>query len=342
MWKTDLRGAYQLMSLHPDFAKYFGMEIHGECIHLCGIFGWTCTPAAFQVISRGIQWELLHSLKGRCRMYVDDIIGVCLAKDLDSDVQRAKDVCTSLLGPKAIAEDKTETGTRLDVLGYVIDIKQRLVSISRKNFLNAVYGFFTISLDKKVTLKTAEKLASWGSRYSKICRAMRPFCGALHRATSGRKSRHAQFLFPEEAQRAIRGWRAMLYLVTFDEQRHTRRMESFLPETLKYVVEFDASLSGAGILWYRRQADGTEVVLGGGAVSLRGLGFGSDSSFQNSAEYIGCILGMVGLALLGVRDADIEIRGDSVAALTWAETERPRGREGSSSLTRLLSYPLQP
>jgi hypothetical protein len=341
LWKTDLRGAYQLMSLHPDFAKYFGMEIHGErvFIHLCGIFGWTCTPAAFQVVSRGIQWELLHSLKGRCKMYVDDIVGVCLAQDLDCEVQCAKDVCRSLLGPNAIAEDKTETGTRLDVLGYVLDIEQRLVSISRKNFLNAVYGFFTTNLGEMVTLKTAEKLASWGSRHSKICRAMRPFCGALHRATSGRKSRHATFLFPEEAQMAIRGWRAMLYLVSFDEQRYTRRMASFLPETLEYVVEFDASLTGAGILLYRRQADGTEAALGGGAVDLRGLGFGSDSSFQNSAEYIGCILGMVGLVLLGVRDADIELRGDSVAALTWAETERPRGQlvTNASMVFTLLS-----
>ena len=63
LWKTDLRGAYRLMSLHPESAKYFGMEIYGEriFIHLCGIFGWTCTPAAFQVVSRGIQWELQHS-----------------------------------------------------------------------------------------------------------------------------------------------------------------------------------------------------------------------------------------------------------------------------------------
>ena len=118
----------------------------------------------------------------------------------------------------------------------------------------------------------------------------------------------------------------MLYLVSFDELWYTRRMESFLPEALEYIVEFDASLSGAGILWLRRQADGTEVALRGGAVSLRGLGFGSDSSFQNSAEYIGCTLGMAGLALLGIRDADIEIRGDSVAAFTWAKTERPRGQ----------------
>jgi hypothetical protein len=172
-------------------------------------------------------------------------------------------VCTSLLGPNAIAEDKTEKGTRMDVLGYVLDLKLKLVSISRKNFLNAVYGFFTTELDVKVTLKTAEKLASWGSRYSKICRAMRPFCGALHRATAGLKCRHALFLFPEEApKRAIRGWRAMLYLVSFDEQRYTRRMESFLPERLEYIVEFDASLSGAGILWFKRLSDGTEVSLG--------------------------------------------------------------------------------
>jgi hypothetical protein len=221
------------MSLHSEFAKYFGIEIHGEriFIHLCGIFGWTCTPAAFQVVSRGIQWES-NSLNGKCKMYVGDIVGVCLVQDLDSEVQCAKDVCRSFLGPNAIAEDKTDTGTRLDVLGYVLDIEQRLVSIPRKNFLKAVYGFFTTNLGEKVTLKTAEKLASWGSRYSKICRAMRLFCGALHRVTSGRKCRHALFLFPEEAQMAIRGWRAMLHLVSFDELRYTRRMDSFLPETL--------------------------------------------------------------------------------------------------------------
>ena len=56
LWKTDLRAAYQLLSVRPDNAKYFAMEIFGDrvFIHLCGIFGWTCTPAAFQVVSRGI------------------------------------------------------------------------------------------------------------------------------------------------------------------------------------------------------------------------------------------------------------------------------------------------
>ena len=297
----------------------------------------SCVPSSMDL--HAIQWELKHSLQGSCKMYVDDIIGVCLAKDLDSEVHCAKTVCINLLGPTAIAEDKTETGTRLDVLGYVLDLKLKLVSISRKNFLNAVYGFFTTNLNDKISIQTAEKLASWGSRYSKICTAMRPFCGALHRATAGRKCRHALFVLPDEAQRAIRGWRAMLYLVSFDEQRYTRRMNSFQPESWEYIVEFDASLTGAGVLWYKRLDDGTEVSMGGSAVDLRGLGFGSDSSFQNTAEYIGCIIGMAGLALLGVRDADIEVRGDSVAALTWAETERPRGHlvTNASMVFTLLS-----
>ena len=64
----------------------------------------------------------------------------------------------------------------------------------------------------------------------------------------------------------------------------TSRMESFQPERLEYIVEFDASLSGTGILWFKRLSDGTEVSLGGSAVDLRGFEFGADSSFQNTAE----------------------------------------------------------
>ena len=56
--------------------------------------------------------------------------------------------------------------------------------------------------------------------------------------------------------------------MSFNEQRYTRQMESILPQTLEYVVEFDASLTGAGILWYKRQEDGAEVALGGGAEIL--------------------------------------------------------------------------
>lgn len=61
-------------------------------------------------------------------------------------------------------------------------------------------------------------------------------------------------------------------------------------------------------------------------MDLRGLNFGTDSSFQNTAEYIGAIIGILCLLKLGVSNEDIELRGDSLSALTWAKTERPRGR----------------
>ena len=327
IWKMDLKGAYTLLSFRPEDAGLFGMEVTGELVYLqiAGIFGWACTPAAFHVVTRAIKWELDHLLRSLIDMYVDDIIGVCLIKDLESDLAEARRVCTSLLGSKAVADDKTEWGTRLDIIGYVIDLGLKRVSIARKNFLNTVYGFFTVDVERPIKLKVAQKLASWSSRYGKICRAMRPFSSALHELSSGWNNHQVEFPISEEAKTAIRCWRAMLYLVHFDERRFTRTLQSFSDAPPTYVIEFDASLSGAGIIWFKR-AGGTEECLGGSAVDLRALKFGDDSSYQNVCEFIGVVLGVIGLVIMGVRDADVQLRGDSVSALTWAEAERYRGK----------------
>ena len=278
IWKMDLRGAYTLLSFRPEDAGLFGMEVTGDLVYLqfVGIFGWACTPAAFQVVTRALKHELNHILKSCVEMYVDDAVGVCLGRDLESDKALARGVCTSLLGPHAVADDKTESGTRLDVIGYVVDLSSRRVSIARKNHLNAIYGFLSVDLSQPVSLKTSQRLASWGSRYGKICRAMRPFCGALHRLTAGRVDRHALFMVSEEAKIAVRAWRAMLFLLHYDEERFSRTLESFTGEPPVFVVEFDASLKGAGVLWYRRDA-GAEVCLGGSAINLEFLRFGEDS-----------------------------------------------------------------
>ena len=117
----------------------------------------------------------------------------------------------------------------------------------------------------------------------------------------------------------------MLFLVQYDELRFTRPFQSFNDTAIPtLIVEFDASLSGAGILWFKR-SNSAEVCLGGSAVDLRFLEFQEDSSFQNLSEFLGIILGIIGLAKLGYSNADIELRGDSISALTWAEAERYRG-----------------
>jgi hypothetical protein len=142
--------------------------------------------------------------------------------------------------------------------------------------------------------------------------------------TIGRTERHALFHWSEEAVIAIQCWRAMLCLVRYRETEFTRTIESFAHTTPVSVIEFDASLSGAGLIWSDRST-GAEVVVGVGAVDLTLLGFGVDSSFQNLSEYIGAILAVIGHVVLGLSGSSIALRGDSVTALTWAITERPRG-----------------
>ena len=99
------------------------MLLTGDLVYLliAGIFGWAGTPAAFQVVTRAISWELRHALKSSTLMYVDDIIGVCFVGDVDQEPALTRGICTSLLGSGAVADDKTETGIRLDIIGYTED-----------------------------------------------------------------------------------------------------------------------------------------------------------------------------------------------------------------------------
>ena len=62
-------------------------------------------------------------------MYVDDVIGIGMASDIEEDIKRC-----------------TDAGSRVEVTGYVIDLDRRLVSIARKNFLNTIYGFLSMDL----------------------------------------------------------------------------------------------------------------------------------------------------------------------------------------------------
>lgn len=326
LWKMDLKAAYTLLSYRPEDVGLFAMELTDDLVYLqfVGIFGWSGTPAAFQVITRALQWEMQHALSGHTLMYVDDLIGVCLRKDLASNLHAARRIITQLLGSGAVADDKTESGRRLDVIGYTIDLDIERVLIAKKNHLKALHGFASIDLEGSLGLKDAQKFASWSSRYGMICRVMRPLCGALHRLTAGRTSPHARFKLSQEAKVAIQCWRALLCVIPYDEVQFTRSLASFRARPGETVAEFDASLSGVGVLWF--STDGAaEVVRGVCALSLLSLGFGTDSSFQNLAEFIGAVVSVVGFVIMGGKGKNLTLRGDSITALTWAFTERTRG-----------------
>jgi hypothetical protein len=62
---------------------------------------------------------------------------------LDADLSRTRAICTSLLGSGAVADDKTDSGRKLEVIGYTICLDTERVGIAEKNFLKALHGFAT-------------------------------------------------------------------------------------------------------------------------------------------------------------------------------------------------------
>jgi hypothetical protein len=51
----------------------------------------------------------------------------------------------------------------------------------------------------------------------------------------------------------------------------------------------------------------------------------SGSLYQNLSEFLGAILSVIGQVVLGFAGSSLALRGDSVTALIWAITERPKG-----------------
>jgi hypothetical protein len=75
--------AYTLLSFEDAAVRYIGAEMTGGLIifFLCGVFGWTGTPASFQVVSMALKFEIAKRIRGEA-LYVDDIFGVSKKKDV--------------------------------------------------------------------------------------------------------------------------------------------------------------------------------------------------------------------------------------------------------------------
>ena len=336
LWKMDLKGAFTLLDFNPENITRVASEMVGELVVFfgCGMFGWTNMPAAFQVVNRAIRWELKQPrvLRGRMTMYSDDMIGVCRAQDAERDMGVARSLCTRLLGDKAVAEKKTEMGRRLTVIGWDIDLDKQLVTISRKNALTALYGYASVDLDKRVPVRIIQRWASWAERYGEICMYMRPFRRVLYGQIQGRLQ-HTSVVVSNKTKRVIWLYLALLALTISEEDRFTRSLDSFVQRPATLIIQFDGALSGSGVLWYQTgpsmerygsEARPAQALLGGTAVDLRGLDFGSDATFQNCAEFISALVGLMGALVKGWDTRAIRFIGDSVTALSWAANGRFR------------------
>jgi hypothetical protein len=220
------------------------------------------------------------------------------ASKVQEDLRGTTHLVTGLFGARGISEQKTRAGRVGDAIGYTLDLKRRLVTVARKNVLRALFGFMRVEQGLSIPFHRMEQLASWGSRYSHICRFFEPFTHSLFQALQrGRVAANVFIpmivLLPKE-WRVILLFRAMLALTVLRSRTYARAFNSFvlrsgLQDGCTLMV-FDATLTGAGILVYSRSRDARWAPVGGAIISLEVLEFGSDSSHQNLAELIAATL----------------------------------------------------
>jgi len=328
LWKMDLRGAFTLLFIHPESVKRLAFALTDglTMLYHTGMFGWTGMPTAFDVVSRTVNRAVNRVIRGRSKMYVDDLMGISHRDDLQHDLSQARTICCGLLGLDAVEDKKTEIGRVLDWIGWEINLDSLMVSVSRRNFLKCLYGFASVEEDRPVPVRTLEKLASWSSRYATVCRQMKPFSSELYRATSGRLRNVSINLTVEApgAVRCIKMWRSLLCLLVTNGQEYQRPLSTFSQSPPTIVLEYDASLSGIGVIIYRC-VDGAEIEW---VVIQEEFPYdlGDDSGFQNSVEFIAITIGVAALAVKGLRDTNIHIRGDSRSSLKWSSADSFRSK----------------
>jgi hypothetical protein len=147
---------------------------------------------------------------------------------------------------------------------------------------------------------------------------MRPFNRVLYAAYTGR-AQNASVTLDTMTRLVITLFRMLFVMVSLQPGSFATSFDSFHFTVYTWVCEFDASLEGIGIIWYQRRPDGQERAVMYTSVDITALGFAGKPEFQNTAEYLGSLFCILGLAVIGQAAEPCLFRGDSMSALTWVD-----------------------
>ena len=354
LFKFDLSRAFHLLSFHPDSVPLLACELHQatwpeftpqilqwlallgvtvlsnstrswSLLYVTGSFGLILLPFVFCVVTRCFLILVKMAIRGRACSYVDDTMAVTLSRYLHHDLASVCEVAESLLGPTAIEWKKFYYGRVMVALGWQIDLNTRRVTLSYRNFLKVVYGFYSVDLSTKLKVRILNKLASWSSRYTQILRALQPCTVSLYSQIAGMRNMEATMTLHEDTRTAILLWRASLLLLYLFEDVYALPLDRFRCRKVSYDVEYDASLLGLGYLIYILFDGQRGRLVGCGQVRFP-FDCRRDSSFQNSCEFLALLLGILTLAQMGVRNESVRLSGDSRTSLTWGVDGHFKGK----------------
>ncbi len=326
--KMDLAGAFHLLFFNPRSALWMLSALTGDLsvVWHTGNFGHSHTPNAFQAVSKFLQ--LVVNERGRSRgrdygfdVYVDDLCGVCYEGEEEAVRDEVYEVIRELLGPDAVAEDKTAWSRRLVLVGWDIDLETETIRMAEHISLKFIFHADQVS-GGKVSGRSLEVLAALVERLSALCPILNVFKGHLYSNYCRLRDMDALVsLLPLSALALALASRVVGQHMETD---HGYPFSHFAPRARTYTVEFDGSIYGAGcrVFNWRGEADEELVV----EVSLDLPEDVAQSEelkrkCQNGNELLAVVLGLHVVHHLSGGAVGVGVRGDSQVALSWILTD---------------------
>lgn len=339
LWMVDLSGAFTLLDVKWEDVRKLGVILPNGLVWvpMVGIFGWTGMPFIFDVVTRVCRRELTKKgyLKSYSNWYCDDGAAIGSRWYNSVDIEKTIQFIETLFGSKAVNREKLERGRVVAFVGYVLNLNTWTVGIKSSNLMKTLRCFFSIDVEvTKITLKMAQRLGSLASRYGKVVPYFMPFVRALWDEVKRRfnwgPSKAA--LLSDTGKVAVNVIRSFLVASVLENEPFTRSLNSFEAKNAHTVIcEYDASLSGIGIIWFT-MSNGREIPVASGSWNIQCMAFESattnrkfKSANQNRAEFLAGIIAIIGILVLKLDKSAVLLRGDSKSALSWAYTWRFNG-----------------
>ena len=102
---------------------------------------------------------------------------------------------------------------------------------------------------QKITVREIQRLASWASRYSLICRYMKPFTQFLYQSIQGRTQLQSLVVLEGSLWLVIQLWKIFLVMSKLRPEKYAKSILSFkIPDRASLWLSYDASLEGVGFI----------------------------------------------------------------------------------------------
>ena len=346
IYKDDVRGYFQLAQFQIRVLKLVTFAVHSQnpeingsiYVSNSGNFGWCGMGFVFEVFTRILRVVILCAIFGKYLMYCDDGITVSDLSHWKNDRCISQKILSKLFGIGALAPEKFDSTEEVSkserwivLIGWLINLSTNRVMVARENQLRANYYFFSVDLDKPVSMKIRQRLCSLAERYSTVFHELKVIMVILYSMLGGKDNVHEDqsWLLTKKQITAIRLWRYTLCKSEYDFSigvKAGRDLTYFTPnQTINGILEFDGSPYGGG--WRLFNGTDNSICFASGYIDFPISFYPEEkfkSDYQNSCEFTALNCALVHAIKLGWNNITIEIRGDSDTVLHWVESDHFR------------------